>query len=374
MFFRFIRCLFLLKNPASTLSAEYDLGHYYPDNGKLSDTKGYKHRRAEYDLSIIIPVYNVERYIEECLNSIISQITNYKYEVILVDDGSKDNTANLIKPYLADNIKLISQKNFGQSIARNTALYESSGKYIMFVDSDDVLLPNAIQGLMDAAKNNNADISEGSYVWFYDKITTEMIDESKAKSRIETYECNPKYILSCAGYSWAKVYRRELFETLRFLKRYIFDDVITKFILRRKANKVVFTGAPVYGYRYNNLSCSHSNNPLKKLDSVWVYPKIIDLCEQGKVPFDNIFYLLSLNHIGLLNYITVRNHTFDIKISCFCEMRNQLSSIQQCRPKMMPVFFKVLEKAIVDNNFEAWLYIADTIQKYKLLKKWREIN
>ena len=375
VFFRFTKCLFLLKSSVGTISAEYELSHYYPDTGNLSDKKGYLHEETVFDLSIIIPVYNSEKYIEECLTSIISQQTNYTYEIILVDDGSTDNTVQKIASYLSNlNIKLIKQENSGQSVSRNRALCESLGKYIMFVDSDDLLLPNAIQNLMDAATINNADISEGDFVWFRDKITKEMIQNSTATPHIESYRLKRKFILTSVGYSWAKVYRRDLWENLRFPEGYIFEDVITKFILRRKANTVVFTGIPVYGYRYNNTSSSHGNNSLKKLDSVWVYPKIIELCKQENVPFDDIFYLLSLNHIGLLNYITSKNQSEQIQMAVFYEMKKQLESIKFCKARKMPIAFKLLEQSILNGKFEVWKCICDTITKYRLAKKWREIN
>ena len=374
VFFRLFKCAYLICKRDTLSPPKHDLSHYYTDPGKLSETKGYKHKNTKYDLSIIIPVYNVEKYIEECLNSVISQKTEYKYEVILVNDGSTDNTPSIVKPYLADNVKLINQENSGQSVARNNALYESSGKYIMFVDGDDILLPGAIQNLMDAVIKNTADISEGNVVWLYGAVTEDMLNDCKTKPHIESYERNPKFVLTCNGYSFAKVYRRELFESLRFPEGYIFEDVITKFILRRKANKVVFAGIPVYAYRYNNQSSSHGSISLKKLDSIWVYSRIVKLCLQENAPFDDIFYLLSLNHIGILDYITLKNQNECIKLACFNEMRAQLLSIKDYRTKGIPLFFKLIKKSILDNNIAAWLYIAETINKYQLLKKWREIN
>ncbi len=374
-FLIFLKCFIMLKAPNYYISSDNNLSHFYPDVGKLSDKIGYNYCNTTVDLSIIVPMYNSEKYIEECLNSIVLQKTKYKYEIVLIDDGSTDNTSSKITLYLNNpNIKLIKQENSGQSIARNRALTVSSGNFIMFVDSDDILLQGAIQNLMDAAINNNADIAEGNFVRFYDKITDEMISDSTEKSHIESYNKNTRFVLKSLGYSWAKVYNRHLFETLRFPEGYIFEDVITKFILRRKANTVTYTGIPVYGYRYNSTSSSHGNASLKTLDSVWVYPKIIELCKQENVPFDDVFYLLSLNHIGLLNYITSKNHSEQIQMAVFNEMNKQLKSIQFCQAKKMPVSFKLLEKSILSGDFKVWKCICATIIKYGLAKKWREIN
>ena len=372
---RIIQCVFLLKKTSEPINAEYDIGYYYCDRGKLSDNQGYYFKQTRFDLSIIIPFYNADKYIEECLNSILSQKTDFSYEIILVDDGSEDGSLTKINGFLnRTNIKLIKQENAGQSVARNKALQYTCGIYLMFVDADDVLLPNAIESLMIVAKETNSDIVEGSIVRFYNQISDEMIKESRGKSHIESNSKNPKFVLTSYGYSWAKVYRRELWTTLRFPEGYIFEDVITKYILRRKANQVAYIEDVVYGYRQNSQSSSHGSNRLKKLDSIWVLPKVFELCKQENAPRDDVFYLLSLNHIGLLNYITTKSQSTEIRLSCFAEMRKQLLSIQDCRPKRMPLMFRLLDRSILENKFEAWESIAETIQKLHLLKKWREIN
>lgn len=176
----------------------------------------------------------------------------------------------------------------------------------MFVDGDDVLLPNAIENMMNEAYEKNADLVEGSVVNFQDNINEEMVKESETKYHVESNQTNPYFVLTCNGYSVAKVYRFELWKTLRFPEGYIFEDVITKFILRRKANKVVFLGESIYGYRQNLNSSTRGNDKFKLLDSIRVFPYIMLLCQQEEIPLDDVFYILALNHIGLLNYITLK--------------------------------------------------------------------
>ena len=98
------------------------------------------------------------------------------------------------------------------------------------------------------------------------------------------------------------------------------------------------------------------------------------MCEQESVPKDKIFYLLALNHIGLLNYVITRPVDKRIVISCFYEMQKQLISIQLNRPIKIPYLFRLVEQSIIRGNIDAWQEIASTIIKYNLLKKWREIN
>ncbi len=97
--------------------------------------------QEEYLLSIIIPVYNAEKYLETCLNSIVAHISDYKVQVIAVDDGSTDNSANILQKYKAKyGITVVSQNNTGVSSARNAGIEEAKGKYLTFVDSDDIVL------------------------------------------------------------------------------------------------------------------------------------------------------------------------------------------------------------------------------------------
>ncbi|WP_060668318.1 glycosyltransferase family 2 protein [Oceanobacillus caeni] len=110
-------------------------------------------------ISVIIPVYNVEEYLEECLNSIINQ--TYKHiEVIIINDGSTDNSYKVINEYANNykNMKVINQKNAGQSVARNKGMEIAKGKYIYFLDSDDYILPETFDNLVQQLEKNNLDL------------------------------------------------------------------------------------------------------------------------------------------------------------------------------------------------------------------------
>ena len=118
------------------------------------------------ELSIIVPAYNVEEYIGECLNSILSQKTKYNCEVIIVNDGSTDDTKEIIKNFKDRRIKYYEQENQGLSAARNTGLNNAKGKNVLFVDSDDVICDGAIDKMLDAIIENKADIVVGSHYMF----------------------------------------------------------------------------------------------------------------------------------------------------------------------------------------------------------------
>ena len=114
-------------------------------------------------VSIIVPVYNAEKYIKKCIESIINQ-TYKKIEVVIVDDGSKDNSVGILKKYeYDDRIKLILTKNHGVSTARNVAIEKCNGNFIMFADADDWLEPNAVEVLLNVAISTSAEIVQAGY-------------------------------------------------------------------------------------------------------------------------------------------------------------------------------------------------------------------
>ena len=119
-------------------------------------------------VSIIVPIYNVEKYIHKCIDSILSQ-TFTDFELILVDDGSPDKCGEICEQYaLKDNrIKVVHKENGGLSDARNAGIDVASGKYIYFIDSDDWISPNSIISLLNFAEDNQCEIVQGGFYYAY---------------------------------------------------------------------------------------------------------------------------------------------------------------------------------------------------------------
>ena len=128
-------------------------------------------------ISIVIPVYNVEQYLEKCINSLINQ-TLKELEFIFVNDGTPDNSVNIIKKYQKKDkrIKLISQANKGLSISRNNGIKIATGKYIMFVDSDDIIHSRMIEVLYKEIKNNKCQMAVCKFKLFVDKFEEKKLD------------------------------------------------------------------------------------------------------------------------------------------------------------------------------------------------------
>lgn len=165
--------------------------------------------------SIIIPVYNSEKYLFRCIDSVLNQ-TRSDFELILVDDGSKDQSADICKQYAKkdDRIKYIRQENAGVSAARNNGISIASGDYIGFVDSDDEICPDMYETLLREAEKNGADIVLCDAVTVYSNGTTEedTLPNLLPDKIIKTEEIYPEQLLYTAGSACRCIYKKTLFE------------------------------------------------------------------------------------------------------------------------------------------------------------------
>lgn len=226
--------------------------------------------QCSYDLDMIIPAYNVENYIDACIQSLLHQKTKYSYRVIIIDDGSTDQTPDLIDAYASQqNITVVHQPNNGASRARNTGLDLMQAKYVMFIDSDDVLPSRAVDLLVGTAEEHHADIVAGSY-WNFRKFTW-MHKSYPQKPGIGLSE------LEITGHPCCKVYRRELFSDIQFPEKYWFEDSVMHQRVFPKAQLIAGINDCIYYRRVNKKSITHSTagNP-KSLDSLWVTLRLIE--------------------------------------------------------------------------------------------------
>lgn len=201
-------------------------------------------------ISIIVPVYNVEKYIEKCVNSIINQ-TYKNIEIILVDDGSKDRSGEICDELkLKDNrIKIIHKQNGGLSDARNAGMKIANGNYIGFVDSDDYIKEDMFETLYELCKKYNSDISIVSYYEIYhDKVIG--VRDSKKLYELNKIDAMKEILIDRAiqSYAWNKLFKRELFEQIEFPTNKNFEDIATTLLLFERADKVVLLEDPKYYY------------------------------------------------------------------------------------------------------------------------------
>ena len=233
-------------------------------------------------VSIIVPVYKVEDYIRECLDSILAQTYPY-FELILVDDGSPDNCGRICDDYAkGDNrIKVVHKVNGGISSARNAGLEVAKGEWIMHVEGDDWIEPDMIESLIEAAQITGADMVIGDFVKYgpsagYNKLPTWGSDKKKSMSNYLAYTMTT---------IWGSIAKRSLYadHSLKSPDGISYcEDFHLIVRLCHFANKIVNVHRPFYHYRYRPTSIMSNMNGKTEADEQWVYQDTIRFFkEQG---------------------------------------------------------------------------------------------
>lgn len=220
-------------------------------------------------ISIVVPIYKVEKYLDKCVDSIVSQ-TYDNLEIILVEDGSPDNCPKMCDEWAKKDkrIRVIHKENGGLSDARNKGIEVAKGEYITFVDSDDYIENDYVEFLYENLTNNNADISMGKQYVRYPNKTL-----NTGSGNI--YIVNSHYCLDKLLYgedfdvsAWAKLYKIELFKTVRFPKGRIFEDTATTYKLIDLSNKIVLNSKPIYNYIIRDDSITTRGFSEKKMELI----------------------------------------------------------------------------------------------------------
>ena len=216
------------------------------------------------EISIIVPVYNGEQYLSECLDSVKNQSFS-DWELIISDDGSDDRTADIADRYAESDkrIQVIRLNRVGVSAARNSGIELSKGNYIAFVDSDDLLAPEYLSRMLSLAKSENADIVQCSFC-FIDEKENRTPDQGGIDAVftgqdeiLEAYSNGPLGDIRVSV--WAKLFRREMFSDIRFSQDIrIYEDAFYVYQCCRKAGKVYSFSEPLYLYRQRGDSVMHS--------------------------------------------------------------------------------------------------------------------
>ena len=254
-------------------------------------------------ISIIIPVYNAEKYLEMTLNSVRTQ-TFTDYEVICMNDGSTDNSLQILKKYAEQDrrFKIYNQSNAGGSVARNNALKKATGKYIAFLDNDDVYHPNYLERLYENIEKYGADVSCCSYIRFEgdgnykfnERENTEkhlfvsenpFIDKFRRKKKVETL-------------MWTKLYKKELLEDIKFSEKLpAINDILFNIEVLLKAKKLVQIKEKLIAYRIIPTSQTMKKLTLNRLEE---YRNLaIELKQLSKryEKYNNIIEKITANYI-----------------------------------------------------------------------------
>ena len=273
-------------------------------------------------ISVIVPVYNVEKFLEKCLKSIIGQ-TFEDLEIICINDGSTDKSLSILNSYAAKDsrIKILSQTNQGQSCARNAGLEIASGEYIGFVDSDDWIDLDFYEKLYNTAKKYDADIAVASikrlrtYKWKYHlKIEKEEVTE----------DINKKFFLCDVPdkcYVWNKIYKASELKkyNIKFEPGVFFEDRCYTAEVLVNLKTLVTVPDTYYNYWTNNKSTVKTTSPKKSKDARYTYNKMMQYLKENNINLDH--YFTEFKKIKLFGLTVLKIKTFKDKkqyLLCNC--------------------------------------------------------
>lgn len=248
-------------------------------------------------VSIIIPAYNTGKYIKQCLDSLLKQTLN-NFQIIIVDDGSKDDTFDICKEYEKrfQNFLLFKQKNSGQSVARNYGMKFAKGKYILFLDSDDYIADNSLLTLYEIAEKYRLEVLH------FDTINNPR--NSKYANKIISGIDYIKYSIENRDYDiaiWSNFISREFIfrHSLEFKENVFFEDQLYTYQLYKYAVRFMKINQPVYYYRINYSSTCNTFSKKKLDDSFKILQWMIDFYQSNEVKEEKD--ILSLSLYALIN-------------------------------------------------------------------------
>ena len=255
-----------------------------------------------YKISVIVPVYNAEKYLEKCLDSLINQ-TLSEIEIILVNDGSKDNSQEIIEKYLSkypEKIKSYIKENGGQASARNLGIKEATGDFIAFVDSDDWIELDMYEKLYNKANNDNLDIVCCNT---YLVINGEKIKNEPVK--LITDDITKKYILLESG-PCNKIFKREIIQSnnIRFFENHIYEDLATIPTFALYTKKIAYIDSYLYNYLIREGSTMNQVIYNKKLEDIFDSMKeLSDKFKENYIEELEYLYIEHLLHAASLRFL-----------------------------------------------------------------------
>ena len=289
-------------------------------------------------ISVVVPVYNTEKYLTRCLDSIIKQ-TYQNLEIILVNDGSTDNSKKICQKFLKidKRFKYIEQKNSGLSVARNTGIENANGKYLMFIDSDDYVNIHFVKELYSALINTNADVAVCDYKKVYEKDANTYFKEVSVVQNFTNNIFNNLYNENSdiTTVAWNKIYKKEIFNKIKYPAGKIHEDEYIIHYILDNIKSITYVRAKYYYYyqRESSITGSYSikrldilealkdrvmffeNKGMKNLNARAFYDYFYQLCYQKKMMIkcfpnnsaiiDKLNCLIKLNQNNFFNNIYI---------------------------------------------------------------------
>lgn len=291
-----------------------------------------------HDLQIIIPAYNVEAWLEACMESVLAQQTQYSYHVVLIDDGAKDATPAICDRYAGHpQVTVIHQENRGLSGARNRGLRNLFGRYVLFLDSDDLLLPGAIEALLNTAFAHDADLVEGGADYVFASHS-----ENAHSYPAEAPVADP---YSLHGHAWGKVYRAELFRDLCFPEGFWYEDSLLSYLIFPALKNPWFCPHICTGYRINESGIVKSSvGKPRAVETYWITQRLLLEHKDAGLPMDEAFYA----------YLLLQARLNQLRLAALPEAVQESAFVLTCR--------------LLDQHFPADLQLPTDRNLQKALK------
>ena len=354
-FFRYVKKS-LVRSKIQIKEAQKDITeHHYAAKPVLVQRNSLQ---AEVDLMVVISTYNNGKYIEECLNSVFSQKGNYSYHIVIVNDGSTDNTREVLKKYAHyENITIIHQDNQGAASARNRGLEHINGKYVMFLDADDLLPENSIEKLMDVAIQNQADIVEGGFETFWEDGRAEKTCYSNVVKKVPFYEIH--------GYVGMKVVRSELLANFCFPGGFYYEDTVISKLLTPLCKRTYFIPDIIYRYRMHDTNTSVvSRENYKVLDTFWITKYCLEEAAQRGYTLGELEYIDYLQQ-SWVNWIRTKELPAKVQESMFvltCDLYQQYFG--KVKIKSSARKYKWLACIMKKKSYDAYVFV---MQRWNLV-------
>ena len=310
-------------------------------------------------ISVIVPVYNVEPYLVQCIESIQNQ-SHHNLDIILIDDGSKDNCGKICDEFAAKDsrIRIIHQINAGLSAARNAGLDIAIGQYIAFVDSDDFISTNMYEILLEKLITAEADMAICSFSKVdIDGNPTKINSPIKDEIFVGLDVFQKLHIRDYWHYEtvWCRLYKKEIFHSLRFPEKKINEDVFVTYDIYKNAKKVVTIQTPLYFYRDVQNSIMHNKPTVRNLDGIEAAYRSFIRCEKEHKELMPSMYCLAMHQLNRFRGITYTN-------------RQECLRKKEVKKMIRYMYFKVAEKKNIKNAFQA-LFPECYVELRYLLKK-----
>lgn len=312
-------------------------------------------------VSVIIPVYNVEKYLRKCIDSVLAQ--DYSdYEILLIDDGSTDKSGGICDEYANkySKVKVFHQENKGLGGARNTGIDNATGEYIIFLDSDDYIESCTLSTLMNKAEVNSTDL----VIYNMRTVTTDgkIIRESELNLPDGVFNISIcKELIFATISAWSKLYKRDLFikNNIKFPERYWFEDIWIAFDIFICAERVVKCDEILYNYVMRSDSIMNSDKIKRNLEIIKAFNKVRISLQQKNVwdKFYNEIEYIAINNIYIGTSIRILLHD---------DKSIYLKKISEYMNNNYPLFIK--NKYLKANKIEYMICMLIKLHRYKIVK------